>query len=269
MGGDSHLHGNAEIDKDLAVHGNQTVDGDSTIRGNQTIDKNLTVGGDTDIKGNARVEKDLTVNGNAEVDKNLHVKGDTRVDGDIYGRSFNVGDERYIDKDGINANNHKIRNVADGDISSDSLDAVNGRQLYHTREELRHNINQVSAQAAAMANLHPIEYNEKDKVSVSAAVGGYKDQQALAIGAYYRPNKKSMISLSGTLGNNDNMYGIGFSQRFGEDTSEGDTDKKVEELQNTVEIQKQEIASLKEKAGLVDTLKAQVDALIQKIKDRF
>ena len=66
-----------------------------------------------------------------------------------------------------------------------------------------------------MSNLHPLEYGESDKVSVSAAVGGYKDSNALAAGVFYRPNAKTLISMSGTLGDNDNMYGIGFSQKLG------------------------------------------------------
>lgn len=117
----------------------------------------------------------------------------------------------------INANNHKVRNVADGAISKDSTDAVNGHQLFDTRHELTQDINSVGAQSAAMANLHPLEYNEDDKVSVSASVGAYKNKTAGAFGAYYCPDEQSMISVASAIGSNDNMYSIGFSKKFGKE----------------------------------------------------
>lgn len=212
FGKNVHIKGSLETDGDSHTHGSSEVDGDSTTHGNYRVDKNLSVGGDADIE------------------KNLHVGGDAVVDGDIYGRSFNVGNEKYIDKDGINANNHKIRNVADGDIGPDSLDAVNGRQLWNTREALQHNINQVGAGSAAMANLHPLEFEHNDKVSVSAAVGNYKDQTAFAAGVYVRPDTKSLISFSGTLGYGENMLGVGFSKKFGKHTDfENMTDEQLKD----------------------------------------
>ena len=69
-----------------------------------------------------------------------------------------------------------------------------------------------------MANLHPLEFEHNDKVSVSAAVGNYKDQTVFAAGVYVRPDSKSLISLSGTLGYNENMLGVGFSKKFGKHT---------------------------------------------------
>ena len=270
VNGDTHLQGNTEIDKDLTIHGDQTVDGDSIIHGNQTIDKDfhvkgdttldgkLDVGGDTHLHGNTEIDKDLTVHGsqtvdgdstihgnqtidkdlmidgNAEIDKDLKVKGNARVDGDIYGQSFSIGNEHYIDKDGLNANNHRITNVIDGEISETSLDAINGSQLYDTSTKLRHNINQVGAQAAAMANLHPINYNSDNKLSVAAAVGSYRDQQAFAFGAFYRPNENTIISASGALGNKDNMVSVGVSRNIGKNTaidpSNGQLRDKISEL---------------------------------------
>ena len=216
VNGDTHLQGNTEIDKDLTIHGDQTVDGDSTIHGNQTIDK------------------DLMIDGNVEIDKDLKVKGNARVDGGIYGQSFSIGNEHYIDKDGLNANNHRITNVIDGEISETSLDAINGSQLYDTSTKLRHNINQVGAQAAAMANLHPINYNSDNKLSVAAAVGSYRDQQAFAFGAFYRPNENTIISASGALGNKDNMVSVGVSRNIGKNTaidpSNGQLRDKISEL---------------------------------------
>ena len=244
LDGDVRMHSSAEIDKDLLVHGNEIVDGNSYVGGesdlegdvrmhsNAEIDKNLNVHGDTVLDGTffakgaatfgdtVDIAKELNVGGDATFQKNINVKGDANIDGDIYGRSFNVGNERYIDKDGINANNHKVRNVADGEIGPNSLDAVNGRQLYHTREELSNNISSVGAQAAAMSTLEPLDWDKGDKLSVSASVGAYKDKASAAAGVFYRPDKQSMLTFKTAIGSNDNMYGIGFSKKFGEVTEE-------------------------------------------------
>lgn len=264
--GDAKVDGNQEIGKDLSVHGNATVDGNLTTKGdtytlgNSVIGKDLTVGGDSHLGGdlildgrffakgaaefgdNLSIAKDLTVGGSTAIAQNLSVGGDAKVDGDIYARSFNIGNERYIDKDGINANNHKIRNVADGDIGPNSLDAVNGRQLYHTREALQHNIDQVGAATAAMASLHPLDYEHDDKLSVSAAMGNYKDKTAMAVGVFYRPNIKSMVNLSGTLGYGDNMFGIGVSTKMGKVTEEDNmTDEQLRDKVSEIHDENKEL----------------------------
>jgi len=171
-----------------------------------------------------------------------------------------------IDKDGINANSHVVRNVADGEVSATSKDAVNGSQLYHSVQALKHNINQTAAGAAAMANLHPLEYDPDDKVSIAASVGSYKDQQALALGAFYRPDAKTMISVSGSLGNNDNMLGIGVSKKIGNSTKPVSTNK---QLQKEVTALSSKNTELENKLSAMSTayqaLLEKVDALAQKI----
>ena len=206
---DVHIKGNAEVDKNMTVHGDTLLDGKFFAAGAAQFGDDLDVAKNLTVGGNALVKQHLGVEGNT------YIGGDALVEGDIYGRSFNVGGERYIDKNGINANNHKIRNVADGEIGPNSLDAVNGRQLWNVRESLQHNVNQVGAQTAAMANLHPMDFEYGDKFSVAAAVGGYQNQQAFALGAFVKPTQKSMFSLTGTLGMSQNMYGMGYTQKFG------------------------------------------------------
>ena len=177
------------VGKDLYAEGT-TNTGALVSRGDALIGGNAHIQGQTVLDGKFFAKAAAQFGDNIDITKNLNVGGDThiagnaKVDGDIYGRSFNVGNERYIDKDGINANGHKIRNVADGEIGPNSFDAVNGRQLWNTREGLQHNINQVGAQTAAMASLHPLDYEHNDKLSVSAAMGNYKDKTAMAVGAF-------------------------------------------------------------------------------------
>ena len=132
-----------------------------------------------------------------------------------------VGDKTYISADGLNANDQKVSNVADGDISATSKDAVNGSQLYKTNQEVANNtnrinklgsrVNKVGAGAAALAALHPMDFDPDDKLTFSAGYGNYAGENAAAIGAYYRPDEKVMFSVAGTVGNGENMVNAGVS----------------------------------------------------------
>lgn len=132
-----------------------------------------------------------------------------------------VGDKTYISADGLNANDQKITNVKAGDISETSKDAVNGSQLYKTNQEVVNNtnrinklgsrVNKVGAGAAALAALHPMDFDPDDKLTFSAGYGNYAGENAAAIGAYYRPDEKVMFSVAGTVGNGENMVNAGVS----------------------------------------------------------
>ena len=132
-----------------------------------------------------------------------------------------VGDKTYISADGLNANDQKVTNVAAGEISATSKDAVNGSQLYATNQEVVNNtnrinklgsrVNKVGAGAAALAALHPMDFDPDDKLTFSAGYGNYAGENAAAIGAYYRPDEKVMFSVAGTVGNGENMVNAGVS----------------------------------------------------------
>ncbi|WP_337477943.1 YadA-like family protein, partial [Phascolarctobacterium succinatutens] len=132
-----------------------------------------------------------------------------------------VGDKTYISDKGLNANDQKVTNVAAGEISATSKDAVNGSQLYATNQEVANNtnrinklgsrVNKVGAGAAALAALHPMDFDPDDKLTFSAGYGNYAGENAAAIGAYYRPDEKVMFSVAGTVGNGENMVNAGVS----------------------------------------------------------
>ncbi|WP_337740273.1 ESPR-type extended signal peptide-containing protein [Acidaminococcus timonensis] len=186
----------------------------------------------------AEVMKDLGVRGSATIDQKLTVKGDSdlqgnaTVAGDVSASSYKVGDKTYIDQNGINANSQKVTNVANGDVSEGSTDAVNGGQLHATNQRvstvekrmdgvenrvdnLDNRIDKVGASAAAMANLHPMDFDEDSKVSVAAAVGNYRSETAGALGVFYRPTDRVMMNISTSFGNGENMVGGGVSFKLG------------------------------------------------------
>ena len=233
----------AEVMKDLGVHGNATVDQNLTVEGTTTTDKLVVNNGATVTGGTTtdtlHVTSTSTFDGAATfkdvvtMEKDLSVGGNATVAGSMTASSYKVGDKTYIDANGINANNQKITNVAAGDLSASSTDAVNGAQLYQTNErvtgvenrvdtvenrvnKLDSRVDKVGANAAALANLHPLEFDADSKWNIAAAVGGYKGETATAIGAFYRPNENVMVNVSSSFGTGENMYGGGISLRIGQ-----------------------------------------------------
>ena len=205
---DLGVHGNAKVDQNLEVGGTSTLKGDVTMESNATVKKDLTVEGTT-------TTKTLKVTEDAEVGRDLSVGGNATITGDVTANSYKVGDKTYISADGINANDQKITNVADGSISEGSKDAVNGGQLYGVKRDLEHQVDKVGANAAAMANLRPMEFDPSSKWNIAAAIGNYGSETAAALGAFYRPNDNVMVNLSTAFGTGENMVGGGVSVRLG------------------------------------------------------
>lgn len=205
---DLGVHGSAKVDQNLEVGGTSTLKGDVTMESNATVKKDLTVEGTT-------TTKTLKVTEDAEVGRDLSVGGNATITGDVTANSYKVGDKTYISADGINANNQKITNVADGSISEGSKDAVNGGQLYGVKRDLEHQVDKVGANAAAMANLRPMEFDPSSKWNIAAAIGNYGSETAAALGAFYRPNDNVMVNLSTAFGTGENMVGGGVSVRLG------------------------------------------------------
>lgn len=217
---DLGVHGNAKVDQNLEVGGTSTLKGDVTMESNAKVKKDLTVEGTTTTKTlkvteNAEIDGTLKVAKKATFEDSVSIAKDLSVGGDVTAKSYKVGDNTYIDANGIHANNQKITDVADGSISEGSKDAVNGGQLYNVKNDLEGKVNKVGANAAAMANLHPMEFDPDSKWNIAAAIGNYGSETAAALGAFYRPNDDVMVNLSTAFGTGENMVGGGVSVRLG------------------------------------------------------
>ena len=252
---DLHVMGNTQLDGTLEVGGKSTFKDDVTmeknldVKGTTTTDKlvvnngaNITGGTTTDtlhVTSTATFDGMVTFKDAVSMEKNLTVGGSATVAGDVTAKSYKVGDKTYIDENGINANGQKITNVADGTVAEGSTDAVNGGQLNATNQRvttvenrmdgvenrmdrvenrvdnLDNRIDKVGASAAAMANLHPMDFDEDSKVSVAAAMGSYRSETAGALGVFYRPTDRVMLNVSTSFGNGENMVGGGVSFKLG------------------------------------------------------
>ena len=121
-------------------------------------------------------------------------------------------------------------------------------------------INKVGAGAAALAALHPLEYDPDDKLTFSAGVGNYNGTNAAALGAFYRPDEKLMFSLGGTMGNGENMVNLGVS--IGLDGAKGTPKLSKKELIQIVGTMHEESKAIKAEN---DAIKAENEALEERV----
>lgn len=196
--------------KSIAKKLNETL----SITGGQTDSSKLSTGANVGVvndNGGLKIElaKDITgVNSmtfNSTTDNSKHVT---------------------ISGDKVDVGGNKIENVAPGKVTPDSTDAVNGSQLWQRDQainglsgsvnKLGNRINRVGAGAAALAALHPLDFDPDDKWDFAAGYGNYRGANAAAVGAYYRPNEDTMFSIGGSFGGGENMVNAGVSFKLGQ-----------------------------------------------------
>lgn len=152
--------------------------------------------------------------------------------------------------------------VLDKQVSKNTDNITNlGNTIYNmnnTVGELGERINKVGAGAAALAGLHPLDFDPHDKWDIAAGFGNYRNASAAAVGLFYRPNERTMLNLGFTMGDSRNMVNAGVSVKLGR----GDVYTKYSkvEMANRIEAQDKEIAALKAKdaerdAQMKDVLK--------------
>ena len=163
----------------------------------------------------------------------------------------------------INMGGNKIEGVAPGTVAPGSTDAVNGSQLAATNQNisvLGDRVNRVGAGAAALAGLHPLDFDPDNKWDFAAGYGNYKNANAFAIGAYYRPNEDTMFSIGGSFAGGENMVNAGISWKFGQKNnvsrSRVSVAKDVLALQQQVAVLTKELEAYK--SGSVTKGKASV-----------
>lgn len=280
-----------------ALGGNATIEDDGSVKvtdiggtGKDTVDAAIKAV-KTEVKAGDNVTVTPSTNGKdghpiytVAVNKDLTVDtvttGATKVDTN----GITIDNKQFVTKDGINANDTKVTNVADGKVSKDSKDAVNGSQLYTVKENIESTINQklgdintattninnkidginqnmnalenrvnsrmdkAVAGSAALAALHPLDFDENDKWNVAAGYGNYRSGSAMALGAFYRPNEDTMFSIGGAMGNGQNMVNVGVSLKLGQHNGVSKSRKamaqEIDDLKAQLQAQNQKIAML-------------------------
>lgn len=185
----------------------------------------------------------VTINGNAgSIKADSFTAGETVVNKDgvkigdksaLTGDKLTVGGKTYVDDKGINANGKAIGNVGDGKNDGDAVNvkqvndlaarqgeaitenAAHIGELGRAVNKLDNRINRVGAGAAALAALHPGSYDPDDKLDVSAGVGNYRGANAAAVGLFFHPNERTILSVAGSMGGGENMVNAGVTLKVG------------------------------------------------------
>ncbi|MDO4921286.1 MAG: ESPR-type extended signal peptide-containing protein [Phascolarctobacterium sp.] len=213
-----------------------------------TTDGNLLIRGDEDTNGNTSYDislnPDLDLNSvtfnktvvnedGVKFDENHYVTKNEIMMGNtvINDNSVKVGDIT-VNENNIDMGGNKIINVAPG---TEDTDAVNYSQLKELNQNIENNsvqinklkgrIDKVGAGAAALAALHPLDFDPDDKFYLSAGYGNYRGENAVAVGAFYQPNDDTLFSVSSTVGNDDDMINAGVTWRFGQSSHQSRSKK--------------------------------------------
>ncbi|WP_337514419.1 YadA-like family protein [Dialister succinatiphilus] len=295
--GDKGEKGDTGAQGEQGLKGDKGDKGDTGAPGKDGKDGGVgtVVGDDTNITV-ANTETDATKPANYKVSLNKAITVNKVTAGDtmISSNGVSIAGGPSMTKDGINAAGKKITNVAAG---TETTDAVNYGQLKDVESkvdsntqninylngrvgELGDRINEVGAGAAALAALHPLDFDPEDKWDFAAGVGNYRNATAAAVGLFYRPNERTMFNLGWTMGDNRNMVNGGFSLKFGKSNRYIKYSKA--EMASVIDKQSKEIAELKardvqnakDKAEMkadnaemkaeIEALKKQVEALAAK-----
>ena len=235
--------GNAavKLNKNVRIYGGATeyADGNNigVVASQDGDNAKLQVKLAKDLKGINSIEAKTITTGNTTIDNG----GLTIKTGDS-SRTITVQDGN------VNMGGNKIEGVAPGKVSQDSTDAVNGSQLWQRDQainglsgsvnKLGNRINRVGAGAAALAALHPLDFDPDDKWDFAAGYGNYRGANAAAVGAYYRPNEDTMFSVGGSFGGGENMVNAGVSIKLGQgnhvSTSRVAMAKEIKDLRQNV-----------------------------------
>ena len=222
----------------------------STVDANLTLSEGKNASGGTDYKLGLNKEHidlgNVTINGNAgSIKADSFTAGDTVVNKDgvkvgdksaLTGDSLKVGGKTYVDDKGVDANGQAIRNVGDGKNDGDAVNvkqvndlaarqgeaigqnAAHINQLDRAVNRLDSRINRVGAGAAALAALHPGNYDPDDKVDFAAGFGNYRGASAAAVGMYYHPDETTTMSVGASFGGGENMVNAGITWKMGKDS---------------------------------------------------
>lgn len=263
-----------------AINGSQLFATNQSVDANaQNIAKGMNFAADTGTAYNAQLGDTVSIKGDGKnlstsVDKGtitVHMSDTpvfTSVTADtIVGNTIKAGDTVTISNQGADFSGTKITHLKDGDVSPASTDAVNGSQLYGTEvriNRLGDRINKVGAGAAALAALHPLDFDPEDKWNFAVGYGNYRDANSVAVGAFYRPDDDTMFSIGTNFGNGENMINAGISFKFGragKSLARPGTTQEISELRATVARQDDR---LKKQENEIKELKALVRQLMDK-----
>ena len=272
---------------------------DNTVTGNNSTAvgyKNKVTGNKSGAFGDPNV---VTGNGSYAFGNDNTIKGDNNfvlgnnvtIDAGIQ-NSVALGNNSTVSSSnevsvGSKGKERKITNVADGEVSATSTDAVNGRQLYNAMQNsnntfknevnekidnVKNEVRNVGSLSAALAGLHPMQYDPKAPTQVMAALGHYKNKQAVAIGASYYFNDRFMMSTGIALSGEkrtETMANVGFTVKLGKGSGVAYNETPQYVVQNEVKRLTVENQELKEKVNAQGAENKDLKERVQKLEEKL
>ena len=228
-----------------------TKDTKNTVKAgeNVTLDTAPNTFGGTEYTVNVKADGKVE-NGNTKIVSGNTVYHETHVknDGNYVKKENSAGDNLTILDKQVGKNTTNITNLGN------TINNLNGKL-----GNLDNRISKVGAGAAALAALHPLDFDPHDKWDIAAGFGNYRNASAAAVGLFYRPNERTMMSLGWTMGDDRNMLNAGISVKLGR----GDVYTRYSkvEMANRIEAQNKRINDMESE---LEELKAQIAALAVK-----
>ena len=227
----SAIAGQIDTNTTYTMSGTQNADNTTTIslKGSDGKENKVTVATkDTrnTVKAGENVTLDTAANTFGGTEYTVNVKADGKVeDGStkivsgntVYHETHVKNDGNYVKKENSAGDNLTILDKQVGNNTTNITNMGNTiNNLNGKLGTLDNRINKVGAGAAALAALHPLDFNPDDKWDFAVGYGNYKDAHAVAVGAFYRPNEDTMLSVGGSLGGGENMVNAGLSVKLGQ-----------------------------------------------------
>lgn len=270
----SAIAGQIDTNTTYTMSGTQNADNTTTItlKGSDGKENKVTVATkDTrnTVKAGENVTLDTAANTFGGTEYTVNVKADGKVENGstkivsgntVYHETRVKNDGNYVKKENSAGDNLTI---LDKQVGKNTTNITN---LGNTINNLDNRISKVGAGAAALAALHPLDFDPDDKWDIAAGFGNYRNASAAAVGLFYRPNERTMMSLGWTMGDDRNMINAGVSVKLGR----GDVYTRYSkvEMANQIKDLKEKNdkmqAENKEMRSELDELKAQVAALAAK-----
>ena len=222
-------------------------EGSAAVKPSETLHvagdgKNLS----TKVEGNT-----LSVNLKKDLAVDSVTAGGTKLSSD----GVTIAGGPSMTKDGLDAGSKKITNVAAGTEETDGVNYGQLKGVENRVEENTRNINQVNGRISnldsRLAALHPQDFNPDDKWDFALGFGNYRDANAMAVGAFYRPDARTMFSVAGNFGNGENMVNAGISVKLGKNSPYAGMDRqamihRLASQDRELEAQNQRIAKLEQ-----------------------
>lgn len=223
------------------------------------------------VQAGTHVQVDETPNADGSSTYTVSVKADGKVEngntgivtgGTVYNETRTTADGTYT----------KVSNTAGENImaldtqvkqNTDAITNVDNRvtNLDNRMDRMDGRIDRVGAGAAALAALHPQDFDVEDKWDFAAGYGHYRSANAMAVGAFYRPDAKTMVSVGGSMGGGENLLNVGVSLKFGKSSPYAGSSKAA--LASVIEDQKKQLDA---QDGTISDLKSRNAALSEKVE---